>query len=124
MQLFTTDKMPKPAGHYSQCVEHNGVLYISGQLPKDPVTKVTPEGIADQTLQVLKNIELILKEVGSNKNCILQMRIYIPDIEHWDVVNKVYSEFFGDHKPARCVVPSRDLHYGSMIEVEATAYLP
>lgn len=124
MQLFTTDKMPKPAGHYSQCVEHNGVLYISGQLPKDPVTRVIPEGIAEQTLQVLKNIELILMEVGSNKNCILQMRIYIPDIEHWDVVNKVYSEFFGDHKPARCVVPSRDLHYGSLIEVEATAYRP
>lgn len=124
MQLFTTDKMPKPAGHYSQCVEHNGVLYISGQLPKDPVTKVIPVGIAEQTQQVLKNIELILTEAGSNKNCILQMRIYIPDIEHWDVVNKVYSEFFGDHKPARCVVPSRDLHYGSLIEVEATAYLP
>jgi len=123
MKIIEIPNIPAPKGHYSHCVEHNGILYLSGQLPFIPQTRELPDGIEAQTLQVLKNVESILKDAGSNKNKILQVRIYIPDIDNWDKVNEVYAQFFGNHKPARCIVPSRDLHYGVMIEVEITAYL-
>jgi len=123
MQIITSDSMPPSNGHYSQCIEHNGVLYLSGQLAFEPKTRTLPEGIKAQTLQALRNVESILLAAGSNKNHLLQVRIYIPDVELWGEVNEAYIEFMGDHKPARCVVPSRDLHYGSLIEIEATAFV-
>ena len=123
MRIIQTPNMPKSNGHYSQCIEHNGMLYLSGQLPFHPITRVKPEGVKDQTRQVLENIKLILAEAGSDLQKVIQMRLYIPDVGLWDDVNEVYSEFFGDHKPVRCVVPTRALHFDSLIEVEATAYV-
>ncbi len=121
MKIISTEKMPKPNGHYSQVVEHNGTLYLSGQLPIDPVTKKIPGSIEEQTRVVLSKIELLLNEAGSSKQQVLQMRVYISDIARWDQVNAIYSEFFGDHKPARCIVPTRELHFGSLVEMEAVA---
>ena len=121
MKIISTERMPISNGHYSQVVEHNGTLYLSGQLPVDPVTKKIPGSIEEQTRVVLSKIELLLNEAGSSKQHVIQMRIYISDIALWDQVNAVYSEFFGNHKPARCIVPTRELHFGSLIEVEATA---
>ena len=121
MKIISTENMPSSNGHYSQVVEHQGTLYLSGQLPIDPVTKKIPESVEEQTRVVLSKIELLLNEAGSGKNQVIQMRIYISDIALWDQVNDVYSEFFGDHKPARCIVPTRELHFGSLIEVEAIA---
>jgi reactive intermediate/imine deaminase len=121
MKIISTDKMPTPGGHYSMCIEHNGCLYLAGQLPKNPVTKTIPEGIEAQTIQVLENIKLIIEEAGSSMEKIIQMRIYIPNIELWDAVNKVYSTFFPVHKPVRAVIPTRELHYGCLLEVEVTA---
>ena len=70
---------------------------------------------------VLKNVETILKEAGSNKNNILQVRVYISDIKLWDKVNDGYSRFFENHKPVRCIIPTRELHFGCLIEIEVTA---
>ncbi|PKP37357.1 MAG: enamine deaminase RidA [Bacteroidetes bacterium HGW-Bacteroidetes-15] len=122
MRVINTPNMPKANGHYSHCVEHNGVLYLSGQLPFNPETRIMPEGIEMQTQQVLNNVERILTEAGSCKEQVLQVRIYIPDIEHWDKVNEIYSIFFGDHMPARCVIPTRNLHFGALVEIEVTAF--
>ena len=123
MKTITTPNMPRANGHYSQCIEHNGVLYLSGQLPIDPATREIPETIEAQTALVLANVETILTEAGSSKDDVLQMRLYISDIALWDKVNEVYSQFFGEHKPVRCVVPSRELHFGCLIEVETTAVM-
>ena len=123
MKIIATEKMPRANGHYSQCIEHNGILYLSGQLPIDPNTRDIPETIEKQTAQALSNVETIVIEAGSSKENVLQMRIYISDIGLWDKVNAVYSEFFGSHKPVRCVVPSRDLHFGCLVEIEATAVI-
>ena len=123
MKIIETDKIPKPAGHYSPIIEHKGTLYISGQLPFILGTREMAKGIRAQTEVVLNNIETLVTEAGSSKNQIIQMRLYIPDVELWDEVNAVYSEFFGDHRPVRCVVPTRDLHYGALIEIEATAFI-
>ena len=72
--------MPKANGHYSQCIEHNGLLYLSGQLPIDQITRTIPSSIEEQTDLVLKNISCILTEAGSSKNQILQVRVYISNI--------------------------------------------
>ena len=113
--------MPKANGHYSHCLEHNGVLYLAGQLPKQPGTGEIPEGIENQTLVALENMERVLLAAGSDRTKVLRVRLYIPNVDLWDQVNKVYSAFFGDHKPARAVIPSRDLHFGALVEIEATA---
>ncbi|NOQ25032.1 MAG: RidA family protein [Bacteroidales bacterium] len=121
MESIQTPNMPKSNGHYSQCIKHNGVLYLSGQLPIDPLTKVIPKTIEEQTDLALKNVELILTEAGSSKKQIIQMRVYISNIKLWDKVNERYSMFFEEHKPVRSIVPTRDLHFACLIEIEATA---
>ncbi len=123
MRIIETPDMPKSNGHYSQCIEHNGILYLAGQLPRIPETRAIPEGIEAQTHQVLSNIGKILSEAGSGKDKVLQVRIYVSDIKYWDTVNGIYANFFRQHKPARAVIPTRDLHHGALIEVEVTAYI-
>lgn len=113
--------MPVANGHYSQCIEHNGLLYISGQLPGNPKIRPVPEDIEGQTRIVLERIEQIIQQAGSSKDKVIQMRIYLSDIDLWEGVNRVYAKFFGAHKPVRCVVPTGRLHYGCLIEVEAVA---
>lgn len=122
MKIIESLKIPKANGHYSQCIEHNGILYISGQLPINQETKKIPKSIEDQTDLVLKKIETILNEANSSKNNVLTVRIYISNIELWHKVNTRYSIFFKSHKPVRCIVPTRNLHYGSLIEIEVTAF--
>lgn len=121
MKIITHPDIPQPAGHYSMCIEHNGLLYLAGQLPKDPATGKMPEGIEAQTQQALQNVLRIVEAAGSSLDRIIQMRLYIPDVKLWDQVNAIYSNFFGDHKPVRAVIPSRDLHHGALIEIEALA---
>jgi reactive intermediate/imine deaminase len=123
MKTILTDRMPVVKGHYSPVVEHNGLLYLSGQVPVDPITQKVPETIEEQTVLVLSKIDLLLRESGSSRNKVLQVRIYITDISLWDQVNKVYAVFFGDHKPARCVIPVGKLHFGCLIEAEAVAFV-
>lgn len=123
MEIIKTDQIPKSNGHYSQCILHNDILYLSGQLPIDPSTKNIPDSIEEQADQVLKNVELILNEAGSSKDQVLQMRVYISNISLWDKVNARYSAFFENHQPVRTIVPTRALHFGCLIEIEATAIL-
>ena len=121
MKIIKSDKIPEPKGHYSPAIEHNGVLYLSGQLPVDPVSGKIPGNIEDQTQQALENVRLILTEAGSAMDRELSMRLYISDIALWSSVNQVYATFLGQHKPARAIIPTRDLHHGCLIEIEAVA---
>ncbi len=122
IQPFNTPNAPSCGGHYSQAVIHNGLMYISGQLPISPFSgeKITGS-IEDQTQQILDNISIILKDAGSDSKSVIKCTIYISDISLWGKVNEVYSNFFGKHKPARAVVPVNDLHFGFKIEIEAIA---
>jgi len=113
--------MPQPKGHYSQCIEYNKTLYLSGQLPVDPVSREIPPTVEGQTDLALHKIELILKEAGVTKNEIIQVKLYISDISLWEKVNNRYSLFFGEHKPARSIIPVGKLHYGCFIEIEVIA---
>ncbi len=124
MKTIFTENASKPGGHYSQAVVHNGLVYVSGQLPVKAGTgeKVTGP-IEEQTLQTLKNVEEILKSSGSGLNKVLKVTVYVSDISLWDKVNKVYADYFGEFRPARAVVPTRNLHHGFLIEIEAVAYI-
>jgi len=122
METVFTPEAPKPAGHYSQAVVHNGLVFVAGQLPFDPETGEKNLGsIEEQTELVLKNTAAILKAAGSSIDRIIKTTVYVSDIELWGRVNAVYTEFMGDHRPARVVVPTRDLHFGFQIELETVA---
>ena len=122
MQAIETRNAPTAAGHYSQAIVHNGVVYVAGQLPIDPTDRNKPVGsIEEQTEQTLRNVEAILKAAGSGLDRVLQMTIYVSDISLWGGVNTAYSRVMGGHKPARAVVPVKDLHYGYQIEIQAIA---
>ncbi|HNZ82827.1 MAG TPA: RidA family protein [Sedimentibacter sp.] len=109
-------------GHYTPGIISNGILYISGQLSIDPDTRQVPDGgIEAHAKLALKNLERVVIEAGLSKNNIIQCRVYVSDIDNWDAVNRVYAEFFGEHKPARIVVPVGKLHFGCLVEVEAIA---
>ena len=123
MKIIENELMPPPAkGHYSHCVEHNGILYLSGQLPLLADGGV-PDGIEAQTLLTLQKVEKILQAAGSNKEQVLRMTVYITDIAYWPEVNAAYADFFGDHKPARCIIPCGKLNYGALIEIDCTAFV-
>lgn len=120
--LVTTSTAPTAAGHYSQAVVHQGLVYVAGQLPIVPGSKDRTVGpIAEQARQTLANVAAILQAAGSGLDRVLQMTIYVSDISLWAEVNTVYSEVMGNHKPARAIVPTRDLHYGYQIEIQAIA---
>ena len=118
MKFITTGS---PSGaHYSSGVVYNGLLYVSGQLSIDPATgAVPPGGAAAETRQALLNLENVLTAVGVKKTDVIQCRIYTPNIDFWDEINAAYADFFGSHKPARCIVPTSRLHYDCLVEVEA-----
>jgi len=122
MEFIKTSKAPAPAGHYSQAVIYNDLIFISGQLPINPETKEKITGtIEEQAHQTLKNVKAILEAAGSNLQNVLKTTVYISDISLWGPVNEIYAEYFGNHKPARAIVPTRELHHGFKIEVEAVA---
>jgi 2-iminobutanoate/2-iminopropanoate deaminase len=122
MEAIVTTNAPTAAGHYSQAIVHDGVVYVAGQLPIDPKDRNRPVGsIEEQTEQTLRNLEAILVAAGSGLDRVLQMTIYISDIELWGGVNTAYARVMAGHKPARAVVPVKDLHYGYQIEIQAIA---
>lgn len=122
MEFIQTDKAPIPAGHYSQAVVHNGTIYVAGQLPIAPgQTEFKVGTIGEQTEQVMKNLQAILRAAGSDLDKLLSVTIYVSDISLWGEVNATYVRLMGSHKPARAVVPVKDLHYGYQIELSAIA---
>lgn len=122
MQYFNSPNAPAPGGHYSQAVIHNGLIYISGQLPVNPFTGEKVAGsVEDQARQALDNLNSILNDAGTGKKNVIKCTVYISDISLWGKVNQVYCDFFGKHKPARVVVPVKDLHHGFKVEMEAIA---
>jgi 2-iminobutanoate/2-iminopropanoate deaminase len=124
IQSILTPNAPAPAGHYSQAIVHNGLVYVAGQLPIDPATGEKKLGpIEEQAERVLANIRAILQAAGSDLDRVLKMTVYISDISLWSRVNEVYTRMLGDHRPARAVVPVKELHYGFQIEIEAIAAL-
>ena len=117
-----TQDAPAPVGHYSQAVVYNGLVYVAGQLAIDPQTGEKRLGsVEEQTEQALRNVGAILKAADSDLSRVLKMTVYISDIGLWGRVNEVYARVLGEHRPARAVIPTKELHHGFLIEIDAVA---
>lgn len=120
MRVVAVEGAVRPFGHYSPAIVHGGLVYVSGQLAIDQITgEKRPGTAAEETAMILENLETILKAAGSNREHVLKTTVYVSDISLWDEVNKVYTQFFGHHRPARAVVPTKELHFGFKVEIEA-----
>jgi 2-iminobutanoate/2-iminopropanoate deaminase len=114
-------EMQKPKGHYSPAIVHNGLIFVSGQLPLDANGEAQLGSIEEQTAHCMKNIETILKTSGSDLKHILKVSVFIADIGNWAKFNETYAKIMGEHRPARVVVPCGTLNRGCGIEIDCIA---
>lgn len=111
-------------GHYSAAARAGDTLFISGQLPRDPATgEIFLGDVGTQAHHCLEQIRTILEQYDATIFDVAKVTVYVDDIGVWDVIDDVYASFFGDHRPARVVVPAGRLHHGVGIEIDAVAWL-
>ena len=114
--------LSKPGGHYSHVVVHGGVAYVSGQLPISPDGPLPSDAsFGRQARQVLANVRAAVEGVGSDLSRVLKCTVFVTDIGDWPEFNRLYAEVFGEHMPARAVVPVPALHHGYRLEMDAIA---
>ena len=122
MRFIQTPGSPPPAGHYSQAVVHGGLVYVSGILPFDPEDPSAPLGdVHDQVRRVCESLEAVLGASGSRLDLLLQVTVFVSELEHWGVVNEILAQVLGDHRPARAVVPVSPLKRDAALELMAIA---
>jgi 2-iminobutanoate/2-iminopropanoate deaminase len=119
-----TDDAPKAQGPYSQALVHGGLVYCAGQIPLDPATGKLVDGPIDvHTKRVLKNLDAVLRQAGSDSSLVLRTTVYLADIADFATMNAAYEEHFGETKPARATVQAAALPLGARIEIECIAAL-
>jgi len=122
MKQIASEKAPAAIGPYSQAIEHNGFIFVSGQLPIDPATGAFPEGgVEAQTRQSLTNIGAILQAAGSDYSKVLKTTVFLADMGDFAAMNGVYAQFFQAPFPARCAVAVKTLPKGALVEIECIA---
>jgi 2-iminobutanoate/2-iminopropanoate deaminase len=101
-----------------------GFVFVSGQLPFRPDGTIDPTlSFGDQSRQALANLEAALSAAGARLSDVVKVTVYVASIEKWAEFNSAYAEVFGEHRPARAVVPVSPLHYGFGVEVDAVAFV-
>lgn len=115
--------LPIPKGHYSPAMVYGSLVFVSGQLPIDAQGNKHLSSVAAETQQCLDNLEAILLAAGSSRNQVLKCTVFISDIQYWAEVNGVYAAFFGEHRPARAIVPCGLLNHGCHVEIDCIAAL-
>ena len=122
MEHVLTSNAPAPVGPYSQAVIHDGVAYLSGQVPLDPATgEIVGTDIETQTRQVLANLAAVLEATGSTWPQVLRVSVYLVDIADFPAFNAIYSETLGDARPARSTFQVAALPLGARVELDAIA---
>jgi 2-iminobutanoate/2-iminopropanoate deaminase len=121
-RIINTQNAPAAIGPYSQAVEVNGTLYISGQVPLNPQTgKVAEGGITEQTEQVMKNIGAILQAAGYNYSDVVKSTCFLSDMANFQAMNKVYGTYYPENPPARAAFAVKELPLGVLVEIESIA---
>ncbi len=121
-KIISTQDAPQAIGPYSQAVEANGMLFISGQIPINPTTgKIIDGGIKEQTMQVMKNIEAILKEAGYSFENVVKSTCLLSDMENFKPMNEIYGDFYSSNPPARAAFAVKELPLGVLVEIETIA---
>lgn len=124
MKYVYTEKAPKPVGPYSQGVLAGNLLFVSGQLPINPLTnELVKSSFKEAARQALNNVIEIVRASGGNIKNIVKVTVYLKDITKFSEFNEVYSEVLGDHKPARAVVAVSSIPRDADLMIEAIAYL-
>ena len=125
MKTVATNNAPKAIGPYSQAIVHNGLAYLSGQIPLDPATGQLVEGdIAAQTARVLENLKAVLEACGSGLPRVLKTTVYIKDMAEFARMNEVYAKYFSDNPPARSTIEAARLPRDARVEIDAIAIVP
>ena len=123
MEFIQSSELPAPAGHYSQAVAAGGLVFLSGILPARD--SVAPDALFDAQCQsVFDQCEKVLRAAGCGFQDVVQCTAYLADVEYWPAFNNIYAGVFGEHKPARAVVPVPALHHGFLVEVQLVAQRP
>ena len=121
-KIIHTEKAPAAVGPYSQAVEANGMLFISGQIPLNPKTgKIVEGGIVEQTEQVMQNIEAILTEAGYKFSDVIKSTCLLSDMENFGAMNEVYGKYYASNPPARAAFAVKGLPLSVMVEIETIA---
>ena len=121
-RIIQTSNAPAAIGPYSQAVEIGGTLYISGQIPLDPVImKIVEGGIQEQTNQVLMNIGAILKEAGYDYKDVVKSTCLLSDMANFKAMNEIYGKYYSENAPARAAFAVKELPMGVLIEIETIA---
>lgn len=121
-KVITTPHAPGAIGPYSQAIETNGMLFISGQIPLDPATgKLTEGGIAEQTEQVMKNIGAILEAAGYDFSHVVKSTCLLSDMDNFAAMNAVYGRYYPENPPARAAYGVVRLPLGALVEIETIA---
>ncbi len=122
MDYVATPDAPKAIGPYSQAVKANGLMFTSGQIALDPATGNLVEGsFEEQVHRVFRNLEAVLKEAGSGFDRVLKATVYVTDLANFQILNTIYAEYFGDHKPARTTIQASGLPKGGAVEIDLIA---
>lgn len=120
--IVESPAIPPANGHYAQAVRHGDLIFVSGQLGRGPGMSDDEAGdIAIQARRCLQRIADILKAAESDLSLVIKTTTYVPDVALWPAVDAAYREVFGTHKPARAVVPTSELHFGALVEIDAIA---
>lgn len=122
-KVHNTDKAPKAIGPYVQAVEANGFIFTSGQLGLNPETGTLQEGIEAQAHQVMKNLQSVLENAGSDFSKVVKTTILLSDIGDFATVNEIYGSYFGGEFPARSAYQVATLPLGGLIEIELIALI-
>lgn len=120
-RIIATSDAPEAIGPYSQAIEVNGTLYISGQIPLNPLTKEIPEDIIAQTEQVMKNVEAILKAAGYGFDDVVKSTCFLSDMANFKAMNEVYGKYYETNPPARAAFAVKELPLGVLVEIETIA---
>ncbi len=120
-KTIATAQAPAAIGPYSQAVELNGTVFVSGQIPVNPKDGTMPQGIEAQTRQSLDNLFAILDEAGMTSDDVVKTTVLLADISDFGAMNAVYAEYFKGDKPARACFQVAALPKGALVEIEAVA---
>ncbi|MCK8075780.1 RidA family protein [Vibrio sp. 1CM2L] len=124
MEIVFSTQAPAAVGPFSQAIKSNGMLYLSGQLPLDPETmKFSASTVTGQAEQIFRNISSVIAEAGCEKESIVKTTVFLSDMNNFAEFNAAYSEFFGEHKPARSCVEVARLPLDALVEIELIAEL-
>lgn len=121
LKIISTDNAPKAVGPYSQAVGANGFIFCSGQIGIDPTTGELAQGVEQQIHQVMKNLQAVLSDAGSDTEHIVKTTIFLKDMQDYTIVNDIYGSYFPNHKPARATVEVACLPKDALVEIECIA---